>query len=175
MMREDEYTPYDDEDDEFGDEGEELDEFDQDALFFNELLAQEIIVELSDLDNRALVDFLSGELEDHGFSRKSDLILIGIDFDKQYILEFYNTREDKTVKSGTGMGSMRMMLDKWVLKTLAELVCDELYGCLGELEISDLTDCYLNILDDVIDWKRENGIGLVGSFSPEDDEPHEDK
>lgn len=166
----DEYQPYDDYDDD-----DELDEFDRDALFFNELLVQEIIVELSDLDNRALVDFLSLELEEHGFSRKSDLTLIGIDFDEQYILEFYNMREDKTVKSGTGMGSMRMLLDNWVLKTLVELVCDELYGSLGELEISDLSDCYLNILDDVIDWKRENGIGLVGSVSPEDDEPLEDK
>lgn len=174
MRSEDFEDQYDDDEDYDDEEFEDLSEEDRDSILFNELALKQINHELVALSNRELIDFLSDELDDLGFTDESELVLIGIDFDAQYILEFYNVREDKTIKTGTGAGNIYMLVDGWILKTLTDLYAEKLYGELSDIYPSDLTDCYMNILTDVLDWKKENEIDSISSKSP-DDEPREDK
>jgi hypothetical protein len=167
--------PFDDEDDdddeeleEFDDGDREADEGEQDATFFNEITGKQIVHELVVLSNRELLEFLDWEFDRLGFTERTELALIGIDFDTCYILEFYNVREDKTVKTSTGAGNMFMLINGWVTKTLVEMMVERLYGDLADIWPSDLTDCYLNILMDVLDWKTETGLETIDSQSPED-------
>lgn len=163
----------DDDDDEYEDDGEDLSEFDQDALFFNECTLKQINHELVSLPNRELLEFLQWELDKLHFTENSELVPVGIEFQGQYLLQFYNVREDKTVKTATGAGNIYMLVDGWILKTLTDLYVAELYGEMGDVYPSDLSDCYTNILMDILDWKSEAGIEPIPSKSP-DDAPRED-
>ena len=167
----------DDDDDLFGgDEGdfEELCPEEIEAAKYNELVIRQISDELCELSNRDFVTFLSEELESLGFSDSSELILVGLKFSNgQYVIQFYNIREDQTVKSATGAGNFRMLVDGWVMKTITELQILKLYGELAdELKPSDLTDCYMNLLLDIIDWKQAQGSDE--NSDPEDDAGPED-
>ena len=167
---------YDDDDDDDDDDfdGEDLEsEEDRESLLFNELAMKQIDRELVCLDNRDLLEFLTWELDRLGFIDDSELVLIGIEFDTQYLLQFYNIREDKTVKTATGAGNIYMLVDGWIMKTLTDLYIDHLYGDLADVYPSDMTDCNMNILIDILDWKKENEIEPIGSKSPED-VPRED-
>ena len=175
MSQYDQYLDDDDDEEEFEDEdGEILSEQDRDAILFNELIIKQIVRELVILDNRDILEFLEYEFDKLGFTDGTDLVLVGIEFDKQYILQFYNVREDKTVKTGTGAGNMHMLIDGWVLKTLCDLYFENLLGSMSDIYPSDSTDAYMNILIDVLDWKKENEIEELPSKSPEDG-PREDK
>lgn len=165
---------FDGEVDGYGDDDEVLSAFDRDAVLFNEITAKQINRELVSLSNRELLEFLQWELDKLKFTESSELVLVGIEFDDQYILQFYNVREDKTLKTATGAGNVYMLINGWILRTLTDLYVSELYGELGDVYPSDLTDCYLNILTDVLDWKSETGIEPISSTSPEDDGPLED-
>lgn len=165
--------PFDDDDE----NDEELEEFDgdsesdeeeRDASFFNEITGKQIVHELVVLSNRELLEFLDWEFDRLGFTDHTELALIGIDFDTCYILEFYNVREDKTVKTSTGAGNRFMLISGWVMKTLVEMMVEQLYGDLADVWPSDLTDCYMNILMDVLDWKTDTGLETIDSQSPED-------
>ena len=170
------FPPEDREDDDGEDwEQEGLSGEEREALFFNELLTKQITDELAALSNRQFVGFLGEELSAHGFDSVSELILVGMEFDGQYILQFYNVREDRVVKSGTGAGNIYVLIDDWVLKTVVDLLVNELYGDLADISQADLTDCYLGLLLDALDWKEKNGIESAGSRSPEDAGPREDK
>lgn len=169
------YEDDDDDDEEEDFDGEDFDsEEDREALLFNELTLRQINRELVCLDNRDLVEFLAWELDRLDFTDDSELVLVGIEFDTQYLLQFYNIREDKTVKTATGAGNIYMLVDGWIMKTLTDLYIDRLYGDLADVYPSDMTDCYMNILIDILDWKKENEIEPIGSKSPEDG-PREDK
>ena len=165
--------PEDFDDDFDDDDSEDLGEFDRDALFFNECTLKQINHELVSLTSRELLEFLQWELDKLHFTENSELIPVGIEFEGQYILQFYNVREDKTVKAATGAGNIYMLVDRWILKTLTDLYVAELYGEIVDIYPSDLTDCYTNILIDVLDWKSEMGIEPIPSKSP-DDAPRED-
>ena len=162
-----------DDDDFDDDDDDDLNELDQDALFFNECTLKQINHELVALPNRELLEFLQWELDKLNFTDSSELIPVGIEFERQYILQFYNVREDKTVKTATGAGNIYMLVDRWILKTLTDLYVAELYGEIVDIYPSDLSDCYTNILIDVLDWKIETGIEPIPSKSP-DDAPRED-
>lgn len=173
MRDNDLYEPYDeDDDDEFEDD---LDPEEKDCLLFNDLVLADINHELVALDTRTLLEFLTWELDKLRFTDSSELILIGIDFESQYRLQFYNVREDQTVKVGTGAGNIYMLVDGWILKTLTDLYVTEMYGEIAEVYPDMLTDIYVNILADVVEWKKDNEIEVLPSKSPEDDEPDEDK
>jgi hypothetical protein len=171
--REDFDDDFDDDGEEFDDDGDDLTEFDQDALFFNECTLKQINHELVALPNRELLEFLQWELDKLHFTENSELVPVGIEFQGQYLLQFYNVREDKTVKTATGAGNIYMLVDGWILKTLTDLYVAELYGEIGDVYPSDLSDCYTNILIDVLDWKKEAGIEPIPSKAP-DDAPRED-
>ena len=177
MKNLDQYGYYEDDDD---DEEEDFDgedfvsDEDRETLLFNELTLKQINRELVCLDNRYLLEFLTWEFDRLDFVDDTELVLVGIEFDTQYLLQFYNVREDKTVKTGTGAGNIYMLVDGWIMKTLTDLYIDRLYGDIADVYPSDMTDCYMNILIDILDWKKENEIETIGSKSPED-VPHEDK
>ena len=167
-----------DDDELFGDEGDfdnELGPEEIEAAKYNELVIRQISDEICDLSNREFVTFMSEELDSLGFSDSSELILVGLKFSNgQYVIQFYNIREDQTVKSATGAGNFRMLVDGWVMKTITELQILKLYGELvDELSPSDLTDCYMNLLLDIIDWKQTQGSDepsdLEDGGEPEDD------
>lgn len=158
----------DDEELEEFDDDRESDEEERDASFFNEITLKQIVHELVVLSNRELLEFLDWEFDRLGFTERTELSLIGIDFDACYILEFYNVREDKTVKTSTGAGNMFMLISGWVTKTLVEMMVEHLYGDLSDVWPSDLTDCYLNVLMDVLDWKSDAGFETIDSRAPED-------
>lgn len=171
--REDFDDDFDDDGEEYEDDGEDLSEFDQDAPFFNECTLKQINHELVALPNRELLEFLQWELDKLHFTENSELVPVGIEFQGQYLLQFYNVREDKTVKTATGAGNIYMLVDGWILKTLTDLYVAELYGEMSPISPSDLSDCYTNILIDVLDWKSEMGIEPIPSKAP-DDAPRED-
>jgi hypothetical protein len=168
----------DDDDDLFDDEGdfEELGPEEIEAAKYNELVIRQISDELCDMSNREFVAFLSEELDSLGFSDSSELILVGLEFSNgQYVIQFYNIREDQSVKSATGAGNLRMLVDGWVMKTVTDLQILKLYGELAdELRPSDLTDCYMNLLLDIIDWKQTRSSGETSDpedgGDPEDDQ-----
>ena len=169
---EDYMDEYDDDADSFDDD--ELSPEEIDAAKYNELVIRQLSDEICELTNRGMVEFLSEELDSLGFSESSELILVGLEFsNSQYVLEFYNIREDQTVKSATGAGNFRMLVDGWVLKTITELQVLNLYGELvDELKPSDLTDCYMNLLLDILDWKEAHCSD--NQTSTEDDGDRED-
>ena len=177
MKNLDQYGYYEDDDDDEEDDfdGEDfVSDEDRETLIFNELTLKQINRELVCLDNRYLLEFLTWEFDRLDFVDDTELVLVGIEFDTQYLLQFYNIREDKTVKTGTGAGNIYMLVDGWIMKTLTDLYIDRLYGDIADVYPSDMTDCYMNILIDILDWKKENEIDPIGSKSPED-VPHEDK
>jgi hypothetical protein len=147
---------------------DEIPEEEREALELNELLTRQLSREIVSLDNRDLVCFVSEELEALGFEESSDLVLVGLDFDGQYVLELYNVREDSTLRTETGAGNVFMLVNGWVLKTLSDLCVDQMYGEIADLSPSDMTDVWLNLLDDVLEWREEHGLGSTGSRSPED-------
>ena len=91
--REDFDEDFDDDEDEYEDDGEDLSEFDQDALFFNECTLKQINHELVSLPNRELLEFLQWELDKLHFTENSELIPVGIEFQGQYLLQFYNVAD----------------------------------------------------------------------------------
>jgi hypothetical protein len=156
------------------DDGEES--YDDVVLGYRDLLCREIVVELVSLTTDEMLDFLSWELDRYGFSDKTELELISIEFDKQYILGFWNLREEAEVRTATGAGNMHCFIDTWVLKNLSELIMDKLYGQLAELELDDLIDPMMHILLDVVQWKTDKKIPLIDAAkcSEDDDEPTEE-
>jgi hypothetical protein len=156
------------------DDGEES--YDDVVLGYRDLLCREIVVELVSLTTDEMLDFLSWELDRYGFSDKTELELISIEFDKQYILGFWNLREEAEVRTATGAGNMHCFIDTWVLKNLSELIMDKLYGQLAELELDDLIDPMMHILLDVVQWKIDKKIPLIDAAkgSEDDDEPTEE-
>lgn len=166
----------DDEDEDLDslDDGEES--YDDVVLGYRDLLCREIVVELVSLTTDEMLDFLSWELDRYGFSDKTELELISIEFDKQYILGFWNLREEAEVRTATGAGNMHCFIDTWVLKNLSELIMDKLYGQLAELELDDLIDPMMHILLDVVQWKTDKKIPLIDAAkcSEDDDEPTEE-
>ena len=175
MRREDVWDDEDDEDleepwDEGGDSRED------EILKYRDLLCHEIVVELCSLTTEELLDFLTWELDRLGFSDKTELELISIEFDKQYILGFWNLREESEVRSGTGAGNMQSLVDGWILKNLTDLILDKMHGPMCELELDDLVDPLLHILLDVVQWKTDKKIPLIDAAkgSEADDEPTEE-
>ena len=160
-MRREDVWDYEDDDDleEPWDEGG--DSQDDEILKYRDLLCHEIVVELCSLTTEELLDFLTWELDRLGFSDKTELELISIEFDKQYILGFWNLREESEVRSGTGAGNMQSLVDGWILKNLTDLILDKMHGPMCELELDDLVDPLLHILLDVVQWKCERKIPLV--------------
>ena len=150
------------------DEDEDLDSLDGEesyddvVLGYRDLLCREIVVELVSLTTDEMLDFLSWELDRYGFSDKTELELISIEFDKQYILGFWNLREEAEVRTATGAGNMHCFIDTWVLKNLSELIMDKLYGQLADLEL--------------VQWKADKKIPLIDAAkgSEDDDEPTEE-
>lgn len=141
-------------------EGEPFEnEEEEEAFKFRDLCVKQISRDLGELDTRDLLEFLIWEMERLHYTEKTELCLIGITFDKQYILEFYNVREDKTLKTGTMAGNIYSLIDGWILKTLSELYIDELYSDLQDLDATDLVDPILNIMLDLEQWKQEQGFG----------------
>jgi hypothetical protein len=166
----------DDEDEDLDslDDGEES--YDDVVLGYRDLLCREIVVELVSLTTDEMLDFLTWELDRYGFSEKTELELISIEFDKQYILGFWNLREEAEVRTATGAGNMHCFIDTWVLKNLSELIMDKLYGPMAELELDDLVDPMMHILLDVVQWKTDKKIPLIDGAkrSEDDDEPTEE-
>lgn len=173
MRRED---LYDDEDDEDLEEPWGEDSREDEILKYRDLLCHEIVVELCSLTTDELLEFLTWELDRLGFSDKTELELISIEFDKQYILGFWNLREESEVRSGTGAGNMQSLVDGWILKNLTDLILDKMHGPMCELELDDLVDPMMHILLDVVQWKTDKKIPLIDGAkgSEEDDEPTEE-
>lgn len=173
-MREDIWDEDDEELEEPWDDGEDSRE--DEILKYRDLLCHEIVVELCSLTTDELLEFLTWELDRLGFSDKTELELISIEFDKQYILGFWNLREEADVRTATGAGNMHCFIDTWVLKNLSELIMDKLYGQLAELELDDLIDPMMHILLDVVQWKTDKKIPLIDAAkcSEDDDEPTEE-
>lgn len=160
MRREDFYD--DEEDDDLEEPWEEGgDSREDEILKYRDLLCHEIVVELCSLTTDELLEFLTWELDRLGFSDKTELELISIEFDKQYILGFWNLREESEVRSGTGAGNMQSLVDGWILKNLTDLILDKMYGPMCELDLDDLVDPLLHILTDVVEWKFDRKIPLV--------------
>ena len=149
---------------------------DDEILKYRDLLCHEIVVELCSLTTEELLDFLSWELDRYGFSDKTELELISIEFDKQYILGFWNLREESEVRSGTGAGNVQSLVDGWILKNLTDLILDKMHGPMCELDLEDLVDPLLHILLDAVQWKTDKKIPLVDGAggSEDDDEPTEE-
>ena len=166
----------DDEEDEDLDSLDGEESYDDVVLGYRDLLCREIVVELVSLTTDEMLDFLTWELDRYGFSDKTELELISIEFDKQYILGFWNLREEAEVRTATGAGNMHCFIDTWVLKNLSELIMDKLYGQLAELELDDLIDPMMHILLDVVQWKTDKKIPLIDGAkgSEDDDEPTEE-
>jgi hypothetical protein len=141
------------------DDGEDLSpeerEFEMKAERYNSILTSEISRELSVLTNRELMNFMMVELDKSGFSENSELLLAGIEFNGSYFLTFYNIREEQPVKIATGCGNIPSLVEKWFLKNLTESMADKMFGPLGELFPSDMTDMLLNVLIDLTEWKAE--------------------
>lgn len=153
-------------------EGEPFeDEEEEEAFKFRDLCVKQISRDLGDLGTRELLEFLIWEMERLQYTEKTELCLIGITFDKQYILEFYNVREDSTVKTGTMAGNIYSLIDGWILKTLSELYIDELYSDLQDLDATDLVDPILNIMLDIEEWRQLQGFD---GEAPDDDEDEDD-
>ena len=153
---------YDDDDWRDGEEGDEDDdewtEEDESAVWMRSLICKEIQREIAALDKRDLLDFLSDELDRLKFTEKTDMVVIGIDFSSQYVLEMYNVREDSTVQMATGAGNIHSLVTGWIMQTLEELTVDIMYSDLDDLGPADLLDVTTSILLDVLDWKKEHGI-----------------
>lgn len=166
----------DDEDDEDLDSLDDGDEesYDDVVLGYRDLLCHEIVVEMCSLTTDEMLEFLTWELDRLGFSDKTELELISIEFDKQYILVFWNLREESEVRSGTGAGNMQSLVDGWILKNLTDLILDKMHGPMAELDLDDLVDPLLHILADVVQWKTDKKIPLIDAAkgSEDDDEDY---
>lgn len=158
---------YDDDDDDFYGE----DEFMEDVNFFNALASTDITRELVTLTNRELLEFLIWHLSSLDFCGSSELELIGMEFNNQYILQFYNVREDKSIRVNTGSGNLYAFLDGWYKNTVTELYKERMYGPIEEMDDELRTDIWMNILLDVVQWKQSNGIPLLGERPSSDHEP----
>lgn len=145
--------PLDDDDDD-----EEWTEEDESAVWMRSIMSKEIQRELAALDKRDLLDFLSDELDRLKFTEKTEMVVIGIDFSSQYVLELYNVREDSTVQMATGAGNIHSLVTGWIMQTLEELTVDLMYCDLDDLGPADLLDVSTSILLDVLDWKKQHGI-----------------
>lgn len=146
------------------------DEFMEDVNFFNDLTSADITRELVTLTNRELLEFLMWHLGVLDFCGNSELDLIGMEFNNQYILQFYNTREDKTIRVNTGSGNMYAFLDGWYKTTVTELYKERMYGPIESMDEELRTDIWMNILLDVVQWKQSNGIPLLGERPSSDQE-----
>jgi len=147
-----------DEEEDEGDDDEEWTEEDESAVWMRSILSKEIQREIAALDKRDLLEFLSDELDRLKFTEKTEMVVIGIDFSSQYVLEMYNVREDSTVQMATGAGNIHSLVTGWIMQTLEELTVDIMYSDLDDLGPADLLDVTTSILLDVLDWKKEHGI-----------------
>lgn len=159
------------EDDDYEGEGDVPPE-EQDAYDFNDLLMKEITYSLAPLSNRELLDCLCYIMDKLDFTGTSELVLVGIEFTQQYMLQFYNVREDKTFKTPTGAGNIYSLLDGWVRKTLSDTYFYRLYGDLGESSEEASVDVWMNFMLDVQEWKMKVGLEppLGHHDDPEDPE-----
>lgn len=159
---------YEDDDDEY--EEDDVPPEERDASRFNDLMMAEITESMAQLSNRGLIECLCYVMDKIGFTESTELVLVGMEFDQQYMLQFYNVREDKTFKTLTGAGNIYMLLDGWVRKTLGDLYFYRIYGPLAEATEENSMDVWLNFMLDVEEWKKTAGLDAP----PEDHEGHED-
>lgn len=147
---------FDEDDDEYGED--DIPREERDASRFNDLLMSEITDSMAELPNRELLDCLCYIMDKLDFTENSELVLVGMEFDQQYLLQFYNVREDKTFKTPTGAGNIYMLLDGWVRKTLSDLYFYRLYGDFAEPSEEASMDVWLNFMLDVEEWKKTVGL-----------------
>lgn len=145
-----------DDDDEYGEDDVPPEE--RDACRFNDLVMAEITESMAKLSNRGLIECLCYIMDKIDFTESTELVLVGMEFDQQYMLQFYNVREDKTFKTPTGAGNIYMLLDGWVRKTLGDLYFYRIYGSLAEASEEACMDVWLNFMLDVEEWKKTVGL-----------------
>lgn len=147
---------FDEDDDDYGED--DLSPEESDACRFNDLVMAEITESMAQLSNRGLIECLCYIMDKIGFTDSTELVLVGMEFDKQYMLEFYNVREEKSFKTPTGAGNIYMLLDGWVRKTLGDLYFYRIYGALAEPTEENSMDVWLNFMLDVEEWKKMAGL-----------------
>ena len=160
--------PYDDDED---DDNEALEE--DEKLEFKDGIERDIYVELSMLDNRNLVTFMSDELDYVGYTEAAELKLIGIEFDQSYILTFYNTREGSNTKINTAAGNIKTLINKWLIPEVSDMYIERLHGNLQDIGADELLEVSLAILSDVISWKTNHHFPL--HETPVDSQPPEER
>lgn len=146
---------YEEDDDEYEDD---VPPEERDASRFNDLLMAEITESMAQLSNRELIECLCYVMDKLDFTESTELVLVGMEFDHQYMLQFYNVREDKSFKTPTGAGNIYMLLDGWVRKTLGDLYFYRIYGPLAEATEENSMDVWLNFMLDVEEWKKMAGL-----------------
>lgn len=147
-------------DPDFDDDDEEDEERD-DMYFYNEIASQELTNELGQLNNRELCEFMTWELDRVGFEKHTQTIFLGFEFTNQYVLQFYNSRENQTTKMATGAGNVYSLIDTWFKKTVSNLMVEELFGGLQTVTEEDMMDVTTNMLLDLVEWKQSVGLDLM--------------
>lgn len=167
-MRREEFEdddPFDEEDGEY----EEMSEEDESAMFLNEITSRDITHELVALNNEQLTEFLIWHLDKCGFEDISETQFVGFEFNGQYLISVYNIREDAIVKSATGAGNVYAFIDQWYKKIVFDLMVDKLFGPMKDIDEQDMIDIRMQVLLDIVEWKQQNHIPLVGSKGDEPD------
>lgn len=138
-------------------EREELD----DMSFYNEIASQELTNEMAQLNNRELCEFMTWELDRVGFEKYTQTVFLGFEFTNQYVLHFYNSRENQTTKMTSGAGNIYALIDSWFKKTVSELMIEQLFGGLQTVTEEDMIDVNTNMLLDLVEWKQSVGLDLM--------------
>lgn len=150
------------------------DEVSEDCAFYNDICSNELTNELALLDNRGLLEFITWELERLEFEKFSHTILVGLEFDGEYILQLYNVRENDAVKMRTGAGNVYSLIDGWFKNTVSELMIEQMFGGLHDMTEEDMIDINTNMLLDLVEWKQSNGIELMKARGEDPEHPEEE-
>lgn len=139
----------------------------EDMYFYNEIASQDFTNEMCQLNNRELCEFMTWELDRVGFEKHTQTIFLGFEFTNQYVLQFYNSRENQTTKMATGAGNVYSLIDTWFKKTVSNLMIDQLFGGLQTVTEEDLMDVTTNMLLDLVEWKQSVGLDLMSGRGEE--------
>lgn len=169
-----EFEDGEDDRDEWGEfDPEEREELDN-MSFYNEIASQELTNEMAQLNNRELCEFMTWELERVGFEKYTHTVFLGFEFTNQYVLHFYNSRENQTTKMGTGTGNIYALIDTWFKKTVSDLMIEQLFGGLQTVTEENMIDVTTNMLLDLVEWKNSVGLDLMRGSGEEPESRREE-